>query len=516
MAFALAGCGGPPPPPPDSAQRLLSVSLAPPPPHGILALRPDLAGAIPTPLFRAPAGAEVRQLDVAADGRTLVYAWVPPPGPDAALLDRSELVAVDLAAPGWQPVELLGGETAGEYLLEPALSPDGRYCYHVRVAPTEDYLTGYTSVTLRRLDLRSGEVTDIIDNGIWPTVSPDGRRIAFVGVQPQSQQRGLFVANADGRELAMLVPVGRFFDVDAPVFSPDGRWIWFAVAEEDERDARAGTWWERLLPFAPAYAHNDHDVPSDWWRVSVDGGEPERMTDERRIMTYGEFLPDGRFAYATTDGVFLLPAAGTAPTLLARGGAFTSLAWARVASDAGTPHASGVGDEPAGRADGAGDDDEKIRALLEGPAAGGGVDALPLAWRALVADVEAGRIALADGGVPRELDTRTTRESAAGHFVVTLAPPADGIDINRIDTWTIDVRTPDGTPVRGAQIDVIGGMPLHDHGFPTAPRVGEEVAPGRYPLRGMRLGMRGWWQVLLAVRADTTVDTVAFDLVVAP
>jgi Tol biopolymer transport system component len=324
---------------PDGLPSLVTIAMQAPPAHGIVALTPraldptvasDAGAALDTAwLFQAPTGSEVRQLDVSADGRRLVYAFVPPPDDRVQLLDRSALYLVDLDATGWAPRLLPGGgDRADEFLLEPALSPDGRYCYYVHVTSSDDDLSGYTTVTLRRLDIATGETLTIIENGIWPTVSGDAEQIAFVGVQPRSRQRGLFTASADGSELRMLVPVGRFFDIDAPVFSPDNRSVWFAVAEQDTREQPRSSWWQRLPGVSSAHAHNDHDVKSDWWRVSVDGGEPQRMTEVQKIMTYGAFVPgEDTFVFVTTDGIYQLdPDGGTVVTLSAEG-SWMSLGW---------------------------------------------------------------------------------------------------------------------------------------------------------------------------------------------
>lgn len=158
---------------------------------------------------------------------------------------------------------------------------------------------------------------------------------------------------------------------------------------------------------------------------------------------------------------------------------------------------------------------DQIREMLAGESVAAS-DPLPMSWRQLVSDAQAGRIEMSADGVPVSLDTRTRKPSEHGHFLVSLEAPDDGVDMNRISTWEIAVSTPDGAPVRDARIDIVGGMPLHNHGFPTDPGVGEELRPGVYPLRGVRFSMGGWWQVLLAISADGTTDTVAFDLVVTP
>jgi hypothetical protein len=87
----------------------------------------------------------------------------------------------------------------------------------------------------------------------------------------------------------------------------------------------------------------------------------------------------------------------------------------------------------------------------------------------------------------------------------------DPIEINRIHTWTLAV-TRDGEPVEGAVLTVTGGMPAHDHGLPTAPRVTAELGDGRYKLEGLRFHMRGYWEVSVEIASGGTRDTVVIPL----
>lgn len=159
--------------------------------------------------------------------------------------------------------------------------------------------------------------------------------------------------------------------------------------------------------------------------------------------------------------------------------------------------------------------DAQVRAMLEG-ASVASAQSTPAAWRALRAEVAAGRISLDDHGIPERLAPQASKLSEGGHFRVSLEAPAGGPQINRLLTYTVAVDDPDGRPVEDAQLDFVGGMPLHDHGFPTSPAIGAAVAPGRYPLEGLRFGMKGWWQLVLSVRAGEVTDTVTFDIAVAP
>ena len=104
--------------------------------------------------------------------------------------------------------------------------------------------------------------------------------------------------------------------------------------------------------------------------------------------------------------------------------------------------------------------------------------------------------------------------SRRGVYKISFEAELDPIEINKIHAWVLSVRTSSGDPVTTAEISVLGGMPLHDHGMPTRPRVTEYLGEGRYRLEGMRFHMNGRWEVSVTVKADGKVDTavIALDL----
>ncbi len=104
--------------------------------------------------------------------------------------------------------------------------------------------------------------------------------------------------------------------------------------------------------------------------------------------------------------------------------------------------------------------------------------------------------------------------SRRGIYTISFEAELDPIEINKIHSWVLSVRTSNGAPVTTAEISVLGGMPLHDHGMPTRPRVTEYLGEGRYRLEGMRFHMNGRWEVSVTVKADGKVDTavIALDL----
>jgi tetratricopeptide (TPR) repeat protein len=112
-----------------------------------------------------------------------------------------------------------------------------------------------------------------------------------------------------------------------------------------------------------------------------------------------------------------------------------------------------------------------------------------------------------------ELDTVTTRVSDRGLYRVSyrseLAPPG----INKIHSWVLHLETLDGRAVENVDIEVTGGMPEHDHGLPTTPRVTRYLGGGEYLVEGMKFQMGGWWVVNFAFETDRRTDTVTFNLV---
>jgi len=98
-----------------------------------------------------------------------------------------------------------------------------------------------------------------------------------------------------------------------------------------------------------------------------------------------------------------------------------------------------------------------------------------------------------------------------GLFTVSAVSRSDPVVINETHAWTLRIETDDGSPVTDADIAIDGGMPEHNHGFPTAPRVTENLGEGDYLLEGMRFNMGGVWVLTLEVRSGGQSDTVTFE-----
>jgi hypothetical protein len=111
------------------------------------------------------------------------------------------------------------------------------------------------------------------------------------------------------------------------------------------------------------------------------------------------------------------------------------------------------------------------------------------------------------------LDTSATRWSGSGLYRVSLRSHLMPLQINQMHSWTVHVDDGQGAAIDEAAITVSGGMPEHNHGLPTAPRVTQNLGSGDYLLEGMRFNMSGWWELQLQITAGENSDTVIFNCI---
>jgi hypothetical protein len=118
-----------------------------------------------------------------------------------------------------------------------------------------------------------------------------------------------------------------------------------------------------------------------------------------------------------------------------------------------------------------------------------------------------------DAPAHSDIDTATHKESRNGRFKASFTSDADPIPVNKLHTWTLNLSTPDGDPITGAKITLLGDMPEHGHGFPTEPEVSAGMENGQYLVEGLKFSMPGWWVVTFHVMIDGEMDRVAFNLI---
>ncbi|MDH4124851.1 MAG: FixH family protein [Gammaproteobacteria bacterium] len=103
--------------------------------------------------------------------------------------------------------------------------------------------------------------------------------------------------------------------------------------------------------------------------------------------------------------------------------------------------------------------------------------------------------------------------SRNGLFVVRYKAEIEPLTINTLHAWRLHLENAAGEAVPGASIQVSGGMPLHNHGLPTEPRITTELGGGDYRLDGLRFHMAGPWEITLSITAGSSTDTVVIALI---
>lgn len=116
--------------------------------------------------------------------------------------------------------------------------------------------------------------------------------------------------------------------------------------------------------------------------------------------------------------------------------------------------------------------------------------------------------------VAQEPDATESWLTRSGYYRVSYTSMLDPLTINRIHNWVFHVEDPEGGAVNDATVSVTGGMPEHNHGLPTEPRMTQSLGGGDYVLEGMRFHMSGYWELTVTIEAGGRRDTVVIPLTI--
>jgi hypothetical protein len=281
----------------------------------------DLVSGMTQTLYQAPVNAWITGLTAIPATDELIMAYAPAPAEGQAQTGMTDLSALPIDG-GGEPQTILahvGEERSYASPLWSAGEAQLYYGYYQVLGESFTYGVG-------RYAFPEGEKEMVAENAIWPRLSADGRQLVFVGFEPGEGDTGLFILDLTV-ENAVPQPLplpDNFPIVDAPLFSPDGEMIYFSAVSPDSSTSES--WWDRLVGVQVAFAH---DVPSDWWRMPIGGGEPERLTDILETGLFADFSPDGEyFAFISSTGLYVMKPDGSELRLLGEiPGLYGTLDW---------------------------------------------------------------------------------------------------------------------------------------------------------------------------------------------
>lgn len=280
-----------------------------------LAVR-QVSAAAPKTVLASPA--------VSPDGRQVAYSFY-----DAARAREKRDNGTDLYL---MPVEggagrlLLAHEAVGVWLGEPAWRPDGKSLLF-----TYRDALGKESIQRVGIDGESRQV--VVQDAASPTLSRDGRRLAYLTTDAQSYGQTLWLADADGSKARSLVGTPQFESLATPRLSPDGARIAFiAIGGPDQQPPRAAATppsdplaWLRPPPAAA------HGILYNVWTVNADGNDLRRLTLDLEVeVAVLAWSPDGRWLVFESDhGLNLVSADGKEVHYLAKQYAVGGIDWYR-------------------------------------------------------------------------------------------------------------------------------------------------------------------------------------------
>lgn len=234
------------------------------------------------------------------DGRYLSYFYIPPGA------DSPDLWVIDFEF-GGEARQVTDG-SAG-YFSVPAWMNDSRSLVYWGNDARFD------GVYILSLDVESGEIANLTpDYPKWnshPAASPVDARIAFVSDRPDGSSDKIWVMDAAGGRLKLVAgEEGMFWEHSFPAWSPDGEQLAFfrdsfmaeLLGDDDESGLTAGLWvvnvedgQERLvyemdtmlLKEAPVWSPDGRWIvlprgaadETDLWLISVEDGEAIQLSD---------------------------------------------------------------------------------------------------------------------------------------------------------------------------------------------------------------------------------------------
>jgi Tol biopolymer transport system component len=256
----------------------------------------DLATGSQEVLFSVPENGWVTFAAISPDNTRIVLSYAPPPENNSPQLGYTDLYLLPFGAQ--EPLTLLKQRLdVQESYFTPTWAKDGQsivYSHFFRSGTGEQSAFHYQ---IERTDL-TGQSQTVVEDALWPSLSPDGLRMTYLS---SAEGNDLYIANQDGSQPAALTLQGITQPVDAHLFSPDGQFIYYSKVNPQ---ASTNSWWDILFRIQVVSAHN---VPSDWYRMPVAGGEEQRLTNLNDTGLVGTFSPEGRYlAFISTSGLKVL------------------------------------------------------------------------------------------------------------------------------------------------------------------------------------------------------------------
>jgi Tol biopolymer transport system component len=291
-----------------------------------------------------PRSAAVTGVAWSPDGSQILYAqfWRPP----NAKASGADLFLAN--ADGSEAHVFAQRDVDSTVLESPTWMPSGNIYYTVR-----QIQGNRETQTIVRSGGEGGQPTTVVDNGYYPSISPDESTIVFVRTTQNGMELRKRALNDTG-DGCVLVPDTIFQALGQPRISPDGKRVAFGgsgdpsgqpgtcgtsalgpppaassyTADDPVSPALALGQWFGIVA-TPAYAHG---LPYDIWTMSLDGGQLTRVADVKEDEPTVSWSPDGsHLAIFGVAALYMADASGssTSTQKVVEQGGYGGLDWAK-------------------------------------------------------------------------------------------------------------------------------------------------------------------------------------------
>jgi Tol biopolymer transport system component len=231
---------------------------------------------------------------ISPDGKRLVYIVQPPPKIDAGKYDAGSDIWV-ANRDGSDPHLVFAHAQPNQLIRFPQWQDDATILVVVQEIEPQNGVTT-VSYVLERIPAAGGERTKVISDVLSFGLSPDSQRLAYARLAPQTGET-LNVADLSGANDQTLVGISENLSpFNVLRYSPDGTKIAFASA--DQTGARATSPpYVSAAPLGQAPAPPADGLPEDIWTVDVAGGRPVRVADLKEDLPTLTWSGDGKHLY---------------------------------------------------------------------------------------------------------------------------------------------------------------------------------------------------------------------------
>jgi Tol biopolymer transport system component len=296
--------------------------LIPYDPEGLILTEMDLTNGNTRTLYKPPQDAWLAGAAISPDSKQIALAYSPPTTGNQVQMGYTDLYLMPYDGTS-SPQPLQQRKTQEESFFNPTWAPDGKTIYYSHFFLSEPKGPTY-KYEIERLT-PGGKPEVILENALWPRLSADGTKMSYLSADPLTGANDLYFAGSNGSKPIPLLQHDAFPAVDAHLFYPDGDTVLFSAV--DPPKTRSSGWLERIFGIGTVSAHN---IPSDWFTVSVTTRQMQRLTNLYDTGMYPVLSPDGkRIAFISSNGLFVMDTDGKNLLTLNHITYFGTLEWVR-------------------------------------------------------------------------------------------------------------------------------------------------------------------------------------------